>query len=323
MIATVVKRGKTLTSHLLSFARQQTLETAVLDLAETLPKVEEMLKRSLRGDIEIRTRTDGGPCRVRIDQGELELALLNLGVNARDAMPDGGILSLAIRRVELFGGADVDALRGKFVVFEFTDTGVGIPAEALTRVFDPFFTTKGPGKGTGLGLSQVYGFAKQSGGTATIHSRPGHGTRVSIYLPATDAPVRVEQKTEPVDDGPRARIGTVLLVEDSEEVAAISAEHLEQLGYAVDHACNGSDALRNLQGKGPYDLIFTDILMPGSVAGLELARIVRAHYSKIPVLLTTGYSERAQEAVLEGFSVLQKPYDLQSLSEAIRELRSA
>jgi len=323
MIATAVKRGKDVTSHLLSFARRQTFETAVLDLTEMRPTFEEMLKRSLRGDIEIRTRTDGGPCRVRIDQGELELALLNLGVNARDAMPDGGILSLAIRRVELFGGADVDALRGKFVVFEFTDTGVGIPPEALPRVFDPFFTTKGPGKGTGLGLSQVYGFATQSGGTATIDSKPGHGTRVSIYLPATDAPVRVEQKTEPVDDGPRARIGTVLLVEDSEEVAAISAEHLEQLGYVVDHACNGSDALRNLQGKGPYDLIFTDILMPGSVAGLELARIVRAHYSKIPVLLTTGYSERAQDAVLEGFSVLQKPYDLQSLSEAIRELRSA
>jgi len=172
MIATAVKRGKDLTSHLLSFARRQTFETAVLDLTEMLPKFEEMLKRSLRGDIEIRTRVDGGPCRVHVDPGELELALLNLGVNARDAMPDGGILSLAIRRVELFGGADTDALRGTFVALELADTGVGIPAEALSHVFDPFFTTKGPEKGTGLGLSQVYGFAKQSGGTATIHSEP-------------------------------------------------------------------------------------------------------------------------------------------------------
>src|SRR5262249_50350697 len=163
MTPPAVKRGKDLTSHLLSFARRQTFETTVLDLTEMLPKFEEMLKRSLRGDIEIRTRTDSGTCRVHVDQGELELALLNLGVNARDAMPDGGILSLAIRRVELFGGgADFDGLRGPFVALELTDTGIGIAAEALTHVFDPFFTTKGQGKGTGLGLSQVYGFAKQS-----------------------------------------------------------------------------------------------------------------------------------------------------------------
>jgi PAS domain S-box-containing protein len=323
MIATAVKRGKDLTSHLLSFARRQTFETAVLDLTDMLPKFEEMLTRSLRGDIEIKTRTEGGPCRVQVDQGELELALLNLGVNARDAMPDGGILSLAIRRIELSGGADVDGLRGTFVAFELADTGVGIPAEALTHVFDPFFTTKGPGKGTGLGLSQVYGFAKQSGGTATIHSKPGHGTTITIYLPATDAPVQVEKKTEPVDRQPRTGKGTVLLVEDSKEVAAISAEYLEQLGFTVDHAWNASEALQNLQSKGPYQLVVTDILMPGSVAGLELARIVRGNYSKIPILLTTGYSERAQEAILEGFSVLQKPYGLQTMSDAIRELKSA
>jgi PAS domain S-box-containing protein len=323
MIATAVKRGKDLTSQLLSFARRQTFETAVLDLTEMLPKFEEMLKRSLRGDIEIRTRTDGGPCRVHVDQGELELALLNLGVNARDAMPDGGILSLAIRRVELLGGADVDGLRGTFVVLELADTGVGIPAEALTHVFDPFFTTKGPEKGTGLGLSQVYGFAKQSGGMAAIRSEPGHGTTISIYLPATDAPVQVEQRDEPVHSEPRTAKGTVLLVEDSEEVAAVLAEYLEQLGFAVDHAWNAPEALRNLQSKGPYRLVVSDVLMPGSVAGLELARIVRGNYSEIPVLLTTGYSARAQEAVLEGFSVLQKPYNLQTLSDTIRELRPA
>jgi PAS domain S-box-containing protein len=323
MIATAVKRGKDLTSHLLSFARRQTFETAVLDLTEMLPKFEEMLKRSLRGDIEIRTQTDGGPCRVHVDQGELELALLNLGVNARDAMPDGGILSLAIRRVRLSGGADVDGLRGPFVALELADTGVGIPAEALAHVFDPFFTTKGPGKGTGLGLSQVYGFAKQSGGTATIRSEPGHGAAISIYLPVTDAPVQVEQKSEPVDGEPRTGKGTVLLVEDSREVAAILAGYLEQLGFAVDHAWNASEAQRNLQSKGPYNLVVTDILMPGSVAGLDLARIVRGNYSQIPVLLTTGYSERAQEAVREGFPVLQKPYDMQTLSDAIRELQPA
>jgi two-component system NtrC family sensor kinase len=282
-----------------------------------------MLKRSLRGDIEIRTQTDGGPRRVRVDQGELELALLNLGVNARDAMPDGGVLSLAIRRAELFGSPDTDGLRGTFVALELADTGVGIPAEVLTHVFDPFFTTKGQGKGTGLGLSQVYGFAKQSGGTATIDSEPGLGTTITIYLPATDAPVQVEQKPEPVHREGRVAKGTVLLVEDSKEVATTLADYLEQLGFSVDYVRNASEALRNLQSKGPYRLVVTDILMPGSVAGLDLARIVHGNYSEIPVLLTTGYSERAQEAVLEGFSVLQKPYDLRTLSDAISELQAA
>jgi PAS domain S-box-containing protein len=323
MIATAVKRGKDLTSQLLSFARRQTFETAVLDLADMLPKFEEMLKRSLRGDIEIRTRTDGSPCRVYVDPGELELALLNLGVNARDAMPDGGTLWLAIRSVELTGGDDSDGLRGAFVVLELTDTGVGIPAEALTQVFDPFFTTKEPGKGTGLGLSQVYGFAKQSGGLATIRSEPGRGTTISLYLPATDAPVQVEQKTEAADGERRTGKGTVLLVEDSRDVAAVLTEYLAQLGFAVDHAWNAPDALRNLESKRPYHLVVSDILMPGNVTGLDLARIVRRSYSDLPILLTTGYSGRAQEAVLEGFSVLQKPYDLQTLSDAVRELQSA
>jgi PAS domain S-box-containing protein len=320
MIATAVKRGQNLTGHLLSFARRQTLETVVIDLAEILPDLAEMLKRSLRGDIEIRTQAEDCPCRVRADQGELELALLNLGVNARDAMPNGGVLSLSIRRAALSGGPEVDGLHGGFLLIELTDTGVGIPPEMLSRVFDPFFTTKGVGKGTGLGLSQVYGFAKQSGGAATIRSQPGHGTTVSVYLPATDAPLHTEHKPAAIDAAARSRNGTVLLVEDSSEVAVVSAEYLEQLGYGVDHAVNGSDALRKLKDSQPYALVFSDILMPGSVAGLELARIVREHHAEIPILLATGYSDKAQEAVHEGFSVIQKPYDLQILSNAIREL---
>jgi two-component system NtrC family sensor kinase len=322
MIATAVKRGQNLTSHLLSFARRQTLEAVVIDLAEILPNLAEMLKRSLRGDIEIRTQADGGLCRVRVDQGELELALLNLGVNARDAMPDGGVLSLSIRRAALAGGSDVDGLRGDFLVLELTDTGTGIPPEALSRVFDPFFTTKGVGKGTGLGLSQVYGFAKQSGGAATIRSKPGNGTTVSVYLPATNAPIHVEQKSAAIDYGIGSKKGTVLLVEDSNEVAAVSAEYLEQLGYGVDHVVNGSDALRKLQGMQPYALVLSDILMPGSVAGLDLARIVRQHHADIPILLATGYSDKAQQAVHDGFPVIRKPFDLEVLSRAIRELHA-
>jgi two-component system NtrC family sensor kinase len=320
MIATAVKRGQNLTGHLLSFARRQTLEATVVDLPELLPKLEEMLRRSLRGDIEIRARVLDGPCRVRVDPGELELAVLNLGVNARDAMPDGGILSFSVRRALLAGDSDVDGLRGAYVLMELSDTGIGIPPEALPRVFDPFFTTKDAGKGTGLGLSQVYGFAKQSGGTAIIRSQPGQGTTVGIYLPSTDAPVAVERPMTPVDATGREK-GIVLLVEDSQDVAAVSADYFGQLGYDVDHAVNGAEALSKLRGRRSYDLVFSDILMPGTVAGLELARIVRGHHAEIPILLTTGYSEKAQQAVDEGFYVLRKPYDLKGLADAVRELR--
>src|SRR5262249_18618871 len=198
-----------------------------------------------------------------------------------------------------------------------------IAAEVLPRVFDPYFTTKDAGKGTGLGLSQVYGFAKQSGGTAIIQSRLGHGTTVSIYLPATEEPVQAAERKHPtLVDQIQSAEGTALLVEDNEEVASVSAAYLEQLGYTVEVTMNGSDALQKLQSGHSYDLVFSDLLMPGSVAGLELARIVRSNHPNIPILLTTGYSQKAQEAVREGFFILRKPYDLQSLFNAICELRA-
>jgi PAS domain S-box-containing protein len=322
MIATAVKRGQKLTSQLLSFARRQTLETEVIDLAQTLPHISEMLRRSLRGDIEIKTFAPDRACRARVDPGELELALLNLGVNARDAMPNGGVLSLAVRHVRLSGEAEVDGLRGEFIAIELMDSGLGIAPEVLPRVFDPYFTTKGAGKGTGLGLSQVYGFAKQSGGTAIIQSKLGRGTTVSMYLPATEEQVQAERKHPILADQIQSQEGTVLLVEDNEDVATVSAGYLEQLGYTVELAMNGSDALRKLQGGLSYDLVFSDLLMPGSVAGLDLARVVRGNHPHIPILLTTGYSQKAQEAVREGFSILRKPYDLQSLFKAICELRA-
>jgi two-component system NtrC family sensor kinase len=281
-----------------------------------------MLKRSLRGDIEIKAFASDRTCRARVDPGELELALLNLGVNARDAMPNGGVLSLAVRHVRLSGEAEVDGLSGEFVAIELMDCGTGIAAEVLPRVFDPYFTTKGAGKGTGLGLSQVYGFAKQSGGTAIIQSKLGRGTTVSIYLPATEEAVPVERKHPALVDQIQSEKGTALLVEDNEEVASVSAAYLEQLGYTVEVTLNGSDALQKLQNGHSYDLIFSDLLMPGSVAGLDLARLVRSNHPHIPILLTTGYSQKAQEAVREGFLILRKPYDLQSLFKAIRELRA-
>jgi PAS domain S-box-containing protein len=326
MIATAVKRGQNLTGHLLSFARRQTLESTVVDLAKMLPRVSEMLRRSLRGDIEIKAWAQEAPCRVRVDAGELELALLNLAVNAKDAMPDGGVLTVSIHSVQLAGELETDGLQGPFVAVELTDTGIGIPPEIMPRLFEPFFTTKGAGKGTGLGLSQVYGFAKQSGGTATIRSVPGHGTTVCLYLPATDDPAQAEHDHAPAasehGSDRDADRGMVLLVEDSADVAAVSKEILEQLGYAVEHATNGSDALHKLQGQDSYALVFSDVLMPGSVSGIELARIVREQHPEVPVLLTTAFSERAEEAVRAGLSIVQKPYDAGALSKAIANVRS-
>src|SRR5581483_2838572 len=318
MIGLAVKRGQSLTGHLLSFARRQTLETNVVDLSEGFSALADMLRRSLRGDIDVRVSVAGGSCRVRIDPGELELALLNLGVNARDAMPDGGILSLSLRCASLQGDAAVEGLCGDFAVIELADTGVGIAPEVLPRIFDPFFTTKPVGKGTGLGLSQVYGFAKQSGGAVLVDSKPGQGTRVSLYLPVTTEAVSAAKVDQRAVGDVAAKRGAVLLVEDNQEVAAVAADYFTQLGYAVDTASNGAEALRKLQKRQRnYDLVFSDILMPGSVAGLEIARIVRDYHPDTAVLLTTGYSEKAQAAVREGFSIVQKPYDLARLQAAL------
>jgi PAS domain S-box-containing protein len=320
MIGMAVKRGENLTGHLLSFARRRTLEATVIDLAKLLPTVSEMLKRSLRGDIDIRTRMGDGACRVQVDQGELELALLNIGVNARDAMPEGGVLAVSVQPVRLYGEEETDRLRGDFVLIELTDTGAGIRPELLQRVFEPFFTTKGPGKGTGLGLSQVYGFTKQSGGTATVTSRLGHGTVLRLYLPAVDLPLHDGQDAAPAVPEATTRKGTALVVEDNPQVATVSAEYLEQLGYTIEYASSGSDALQKLREERQYDLVFSDILMPGSIGGIELARIMRNYHAGIPILLTTGYNEKTQEAVSEGFAIVQKPFDLQGLSKVLREL---
>jgi two-component system NtrC family sensor kinase len=190
-IAKATERGESLTRQLLTFSRRQTLQPSVIDLAERLPEIKDMLSRSLRGDIEIRVGVPRRPCTVKVDPSELELALLNLAVNARDAMPSGGTLTISAKPVVLRGKAGEEGLTGEFIAIRFADTGTGIAADVLPRVFEPFFTTKDVGKGTGLGLSQVYGFARQSGGAATIASSARRGTVVTLFLPRTwETPAR-------------------------------------------------------------------------------------------------------------------------------------
>ncbi len=183
MIATATQRGESLTRQLLTYSRQQTLTPQVIDLSQRLSMIRDLLTRSLQADLEIKVDVPGGACAVRVDPGEFELAILNLAVNAKDAMPNGGTLSIRAKPVTLKAEASEEGLSGEFVAIRVADTGHGIPTDVLTRVFEPFFTTKEVGKGTGLGLSQVYGFAKQSGGLATIASAEGRGTAITLFLP--------------------------------------------------------------------------------------------------------------------------------------------
>jgi two-component system NtrC family sensor kinase len=321
MITNATNRGESLTRQLLAFSRRQMLTPAVIDLAERLPELKDMLSRSLRDDITIEVVVPDQSCAVKVDPSELELALLNLAVNARDAMPNGGALTITAKPVVLKGKAAEEGLSGEFVAIRLADTGSGIPADILPHVFEPFFTTKEVGKGTGLGLSQVYGFAKQSGGTATITSTVGRGTVITLYLPRTQelpAPsiARIEPEAAP------HRAGTVLVVEDSPEVAEVATAYFQQLGYMVKQVANAHEALELLANDPKINLVFSDILMPGGMNGLELGHAIRRLYPAIPVLLATGYSDSARDAVQQGFVVLHKPFELAGLEQALREART-
>ena len=298
------------------------LQPSVIDLTARLPEIKEMLSGSLRGDIEIRVGVPRRACFVKVDPNELELALLNLAVNARDAMPSGGTLSITAKAVALHGKASEEGLSGDFVAIRVADTGAGIPPAILPRVFEPYFTTKDVDKGTGLGLSQVYGFAKQSGGTATIASAPRRGTAVTLFLPQTwETPARKAAEPESVAIAPPA--GTVLLVEDNAEVAEVGKAYLEQLGYRVKQASSAPAGLDLIERDGDIEVVFSDILMPGGMNGLALADLLQRRFPRIAVLLTTGYCSSAQDAMRRGFGVLQKPYDLARLQRALQDAHKA
>ena len=315
-ITNAAQRGESLTRQLLAFSRRQTLQPSVIDLAKHLPELKDLLSRSLRGDIEIRVLVDKHPCLVKVDPSEFELALLNLAVNARDAMPSGGTLTISAKPIVLRGKPGEEGLSGEFIAIRVADTGAGIPSDILPRVFEPFFTTKEVGKGTGLGLSQVYGFARQSGGAATIASAVRRGTVITMFLPRS-----FETPAEPREPSAASETvestGTVLLVEDNAEVAEVARAYFTDLGYTVKAAANAQAGLDLIEPDGAVDVVFSDILMPGAMSGLDLARAVRRRFPEIVVLLTSGYSSSAQDAVRHGFAVLPKPYDLAALQRAL------
>jgi PAS domain S-box-containing protein len=316
-IRSAAGRGEKLTRQLLAFSRRQQLMPVVVDLRGRIEAVRDMLATSLRGNIELAVDVEEKIWPVEVDQGELELALVNIGVNARDAMPDGGRITLSARNVVLKPGSAAGPLEGDFVALAVIDTGSGIAPELLPRLFEPFFTTKPVGKGTGLGLAQVHGFANQSGGAVTVTSEVGEGTVVTIYLPRS-----TKVSTDIDDDAAQPTgYGTVLVVEDSRDVAEITSTLLEQLGYRVVRAENAAEALRHLQQGIEVDLLFSDIVMPGQMDGITLAETCQERYPDIPVLLTSGYSDAARAA--DGrFDILRKPFELSALERAIQTVMS-
>jgi PAS domain S-box-containing protein len=312
-IEAATRQGSSLTRQLLAFSRRQPFNPTVIEPAVHIETVRSMLTGVLPGSIALTVSVAPGIWPIKVDAGELELALVNLFLNARDAMPQGGVLSLTAENVILTRDDTAAEVEGEFVGLRIADTGTGIPPDILERIFEPFFTTKELDKGTGLGLSQVYGFAHQSGGTVTVDSALGQGTVVTLYLPRT-----VETAHRPqVTDAPAAGGGSILLVEDNPEVAEVTAAMLDQAGYAVRHVPNADAALGTLETER-FDLVISDITMPGHHDGLALARLLRRIRPRLPVLLVTGYSSRAVEAASE-FTVLRKPFQSQQLGQAVAQ----
>jgi signal transduction histidine kinase/ActR/RegA family two-component response regulator len=311
------QRGAGLTKQLLAFSRRQKLRPEAVDIASQIGGMRELLDRSLRGDVHVEFDFPDGLWPVEVDPGELELVILNLAVNARDAMPNGGVI---VVRGENLGGLNEDQIAGDFVRLSVVDTGVGMTPEIMSRVFEPFFTTKDVGKGSGLGLAQVHGFATQSRGAVRIKSTVGEGTSIELYLPRSrNAPSRQRHLIDLNRARPKkSSHGQVLLVEDDEEVAALVSEMLAQLGYDVTRVASAAAALGALADGRSVDLVFSDIMMPGGMNGVELAREIQRRRSDIPVLLTSGYSEAAvHEAEIAGVRILSKPYHIEELAAAL------
>ncbi len=305
------ERGAGITRQLLAFARAQPLELKTVDLKTFLPDITTLIRPSIRSNIELVIEISDHIWSVEADPGALELALLNLAFNARDAMKDGGVLKISATNELLKGHPD--GLRGEHVMLRVADTGEGMQREVIDRVFEPFFTTKAFGEGTGLGLSQVFGFAKQLGGTVTVESRPGEGAEFTLYLPVVHG--AVADTTRP--DGTQA-LGRVLIVEDDSLVADLASGMLSELGFDTTVTHSAKEALERLSGEQRPTLVLSDIVMPGGMSGIELARRIRGRLPELPILLTTGYSEMVGGE--HDFPVLQKPYDMKSLASAIGKL---
>jgi hypothetical protein len=310
-------RGAALSRQLLAFARRQPLRMESVDLRQHIESMRELLDRSLRGDVQVKTEFERDLWPVEVDPAQLELVILNLCVNARDAMPNGGIITIAARNQSK---GPQSGTTGDLVALSVIDPGTGMPPEVLEHVFEPFFTTKEIGKGSGLGLPQVHGFAQQSGGSVKIESRVGEGTKVTLSLPRTQsrpAAVAAALLLEGASRGVES-VGSILLVEDDNEVAALVTEMLQELGYRVTRAASAQSALGALADDREIDVVFSDVMMPGEKNGLDLAAEVSRRRPNLKILLTTGYAAGLISNPSKDVHVLRKPYDIRSLELALR-----
>jgi PAS domain S-box-containing protein len=312
-IAYAAQRGTTLTRQLLTFSRRQTLTPSVFQISERVNLCRTILESSVGSDVRLGISIGQEIWPVNVDESEFELALVNVALNARDAMPNGGALVITAENVNLTTRDTVSGIQGEFVAVRITDTGSGIAPDVLPKIFDPFFTTKELGKGSGLGLSQVHGFAHQSGGTVHIESQVGRGTTVTIYLPRCEGTPRTLQSEKQVES---AGDGTVLVVEDNPEVLAVCVSMLEQLGYKAYAVSGALAALEVIENKD-FDLVLSDIVMPGGMDGAALANAIRARRPQLPVLLATGFSPSGKHS---DHPVIRKPFDISELSRTVARL---
>ena len=309
------ERGATLTTRLLAFARRQELKVEFVALQRLIPEMLDFLRHSVGPNIEIRAEISPEVGAIEVDANQLELALINLAVNARDAMPQGGSLTIACHNEE--NGKSIGLSRDPFVCITVTDTGEGMSEATLARAQEPFFTTKGVGKGTGLGLSMVHGFTAQSGGTMRIRSQPGKGTSVTIWLPRAREGSKTVSVDIPLTQSKEARSLRVLLVDDDILVSMGAADMLLDLGHSVTEAQSGPHALKLLETDAPFDIVVTDYAMPG-MNGFEFAQRVKERNPKLPIILATGYAELPADRSIE-FGHLSKPYTSKDLAEALEK----
>ena len=319
--------GARLTARLLTFARRRQLEPTLLRLNEQIAGMVELLKRSIGEQVRLKTTLAPDIWAVRADASEIENAILNLAINARDAMPKGGTLAITTANRTIGVGDDALELKlppGDYVCISVTDTGNGMTPYVLQRAMEPFFTTKGPGKGTGLGLSTIYGFVQQSGGTMTIASEAGQGTAIEIYLPRALIEAGEAATERTASSVPLARGETILVVEDNDGVREVTSKRLAELGYRVitlDTARLAIERLRSEETK--VNLVFSDIVMPGGMSGYDLAGWIAEHRPHIKCLLTSGYPDeiaRTQSGDLRSIRLLRKPYTRRDMAETLREI---
>jgi CheY-like chemotaxis protein len=315
-------RGAKLTAQLLAFSRRQRLSPKPVNANELISEFQGLIRQAVGGACEVELLLTNEPMWLcHVDPSLLETALLNLALNGRDAMPNGGVLKIETRNVVLDEGAAAGCLPGQYVKVSVTDTGCGMPPEVRDRIFEPFFTTKEVGKGTGLGLSMVYGFVRQSGGYVAVESAPGAGSTVDLYLPKATQKADAEAEavqTQAIPGGSER----ILVVEDNEDLLEVTSARLTALGYRVVCARNGAEAIQMFESGQEFELLFSDVVMPNGMSGVELAHEARRRSSGIKVLLTSGYAGDVLERyrAVDEFPIIDKPFRLADLARRLRSI---